>query len=127
MGLEFEEITKEVIGAAFDVHTELGYGFLEKVYQRAMVVELDSRGIAAESEKGIQVIYKNQIVGDYFADLLVESKVVVELKVALNYNPNDEAQLLNEMKATGIRVGLLVNFGKTKVEFKRFVRSEKSS
>lgn len=125
MALEFEEVTKEIIGAAFEVHGELGYGFLEKVYQRAMVVELESRGLSATAETAITVRYKDQIIGEYFADLLVNDTVVVELKVAQKYNANDEPQLLNEMKATGIQVGLLINFGKSKAEFKRFVRSAK--
>jgi len=88
MVLEHEEITEKIIGAAFEVHKVLGYGFLEKVYQKAMQVEL---------------------------------------KVAEKYNSKDEAQLINELKATGIRVGLLINFGKEKVEFKRIVYSQKSA
>lgn len=114
-----KEITEQIIGAAFEVHRVLGYGFLEKVYQRAMQVELQLRGLQAEIESKIKVHYKNQVVGDYSADLLVNEVVVVELKVAAQYNPADEAQLLNELKATGIRVGLLINFGREKVEFRR--------
>ncbi|WP_269540358.1 GxxExxY protein [Cerasicoccus fimbriatus] len=125
MELEFEEITKEIIGASFEVYNELGYGFLEKVYQRAMLVELEKRGMKVAAEAPITVRYKGEMVGEYFADLFVNESVVVELKVAQKYNPNDEPQLLNELKATGIPVGLLINFGKSKVEFKRFVRSQK--
>jgi GxxExxY protein len=99
----------------------LGYGFLEKVYQRAMQAELISRGFAAETEAEIVVLYKQINVGTYKADLWVNDHVIVELKVAPNYTPNDEPQLINELKATGIKVGLLINFGRTKVEFKRFV------
>jgi GxxExxY protein len=121
MVLESREITEQIVGAAFEVHSVLGYGFLEKVYQRAMQVELVSRKLKAETESEIQVRYKGVVVGDYQADLLVEDKVIVELKVAKEYQPADEAQLLNELKATGIKVGLLINFGRTKVEFKRFV------
>ena len=98
MVLEKEDITQAVIGAAFDVHNELGYGFLEKVY------------------------YKGSIVGDYRADIVVDG-VIVELKVSAKYNPQDEAQLLNELKATRSRIGLLVNLGREKVEFKRFIAS----
>ena len=119
--LEHEEITEQIIGAAFEVHGVLGYGFLEKVYQRAMHVELISRGLTAELEHPIQVRFKAVVVGDYFADLFVAGSVVVELKVAKKYNPEDEPQLLNELKATGISVGLLINFGREKVEFKRLV------
>ena len=121
MVLESREITEQIVGAAFEVHSVLGYGFLEKVYQRAMQGELVSRKLKAETESEIQVRYKGVVVGDYQADLLVEDKVIVELKVAKEYQPADEAQLLNELKATGIKVGLLINFGRTKVEFKRFV------
>ena len=119
--LAHQEITEQIIGAAFEVHRVLGYGFLEKVYQRAMQVELQKRGMTAELERDITVRYKNVVVGEYRADLLVNDVVLVELKVANRYNPEDEAQLLNELKATGLKVGLLINFGRVKVEFKRFV------
>src|SRR5262249_37839911 len=121
MELEHKEITEQIIGAAFEVYRVLGYGFLEKVYQRAMKVELEIRGLRAETERPIKVIYKEAMVGDYQADLFVAEKVMVELKVSKVYNSEDEPQLLNELKATGIRVGLLINFGRTKVEFKRMV------
>jgi GxxExxY protein len=121
MDLEHKDITERIIGAAFEVHRELGYGFLEKVYQNAMVVELGIRGLHADPEEPIAVQYKGQKVGSYEADLLVEHSVLVELKIAKNYCPEDEAQLLNELKATGIKVGLLINFGRNKVEFKRMV------
>ncbi len=121
MKLEHEKITEAIIGSAFEVYNILGYGFLEKVYQRAMQVELLRRGYSVELESQIKVKFKGVIVGEYAADLFVEYKVIVELKVAKNYNPEDEAQLLNELKATGIKVGLLINFGREKVEFKRLV------
>ena len=121
MALEHGDITEKIIGAAFEVYKVLGYGFLEKVYQRAMPVELVSRGLKAEMEAKIKVMYKGIVVGDYAADLFVEEKVIVELKVAREYVKDDEPQLLNELKATGIKVGLLINFGRTKVSFKRFV------
>lgn len=114
-----KEITEQIIGAAFEVHRVLGYGFLEKVYQRAMQVELRLRGLVAETESKIKVIYKEYIVGDYCADLWVSESVIVELEVAAQYNAADETQLINELKATGVRVGLLINFGREKVEFKR--------
>ena len=121
--LKHGDITREIIGAAFDVHGALGYGFLEKVYQRAMQVELLRRGMKAEIEHPIQVRYRDVIVGDYFADVFVEGAVLVEIKVASDYNSADEAQLINELKATGVAVGLLINFGREKVEFKRLVLS----
>jgi GxxExxY protein len=114
------DVTDAIIGAAFDVHNELGYGFLERVYQKAMQVELSRRGFRAEVEHKISVQYKGVVVGDYAADLFVNECVLVELKVAPEYNKQDEAQLLNELKATKVKVGLLLNFGRTKVQFKRF-------
>jgi GxxExxY protein len=119
--LEHEDITRQIIGAAFEVYKHLGYGFLESVYQKAMQVELELRGISCELESKIVVKFKNYSVGDFSADMFVAKCVIVELKVAKAYCSDDEPQLLNELKATGIKVGLLINFGKEKVEFKRFV------
>lgn len=116
-----DPVTHEVIGAAFEVYRVLGYGFLEKVYQRAMQVELKLRGQNADLEHRIPVQYKGAGVGDYCADLWVAERVLVELKVSPEYQSSDEAQLLNELKATGVKVGLLINFGRTKVAFKRMV------
>jgi GxxExxY protein len=116
-----ESTTSRIIGAAFEVHDQLGYGFLERVYQRALQVELLRRGATAEIEKRIQVQYKGVVVGDYDADLIVDGCVAVEIKVASQYDKRDEAQLLNELKATGLKVGMLINFGRAKVEYKRLV------
>ena len=126
MELKYEEITGHILGAAFEVHRALGHGFLEKVYQRAMEVELQQRGLRAELEYPVKVHFKGMVVGDYYADLFVDRKVIVELKVARDCNPRDEAQLLNELKATGVGVGLLINFGTDRVGFKRLVFSEES-
>jgi GxxExxY protein len=116
-----KEITEAIIGAAFEVYNHLGYGFLERVYQRSLQVELLRRGFRAELEKRITVRYKDAVVGEYDADLIVEDCVLVEIKVNPQYDKRDEAQLLNELKATGLKVGLLVNFGRNKVEYKRLV------
>lgn len=124
MKLEHKDITEAIIGSAFNVHKTLGYGFLEKVYQKAMQVELKSRGMNTITEHPIKVFYNGFVVGDYYADLFVNDNVIVELKVAEKYNPKNEAQLLNELKATGISVGLLINFGREKVEFKRMALSQ---
>ena len=115
------DVTEKIIGSAFEVHRELGYGFLEQVHERSMQVELIRRGSATEIEKRVQVQYKQVVVGDYDSDLMVDGCVLVELKVNPQYDRRDEAQLLNVLKATGIRVGLLVNFGRLKVEYKRLV------
>ena len=116
-----ERTTGRIIGAAFEVHDQLGYGFLERVYQRALQVESLRRGATAEIEKRIQVQYKRVVVGDYDADLIVDGCVAVEIKVAPQYDKRDETQLLNELKATGLKVGMLVNFGRTKLEYERLV------
>jgi len=121
MELLHADITEKIIGSAFQVHRELGYGFLERVYQKAMQVELEEAGLKAETEREIKVHYKGREVGFYKADLYVNDCVIVELKIAKCYCSEDEAQLLNELKATGTKVGLLINFGPSKVEFKRFV------
>ena len=121
MELQHQEVTEQIIGSAFEVYNILGYGFLERVYQRAMQVELRRRGLKAVIEAEIFVYYKNVDVGFYRADLLVNDCVIVELKVAKSIVADDEPQLLNELKATRIKVGLLINFGREKVEFKRMV------
>jgi GxxExxY protein len=121
MDFEHGDITKQIIGAAFEVHRVLGHGFLERVYQRAMRVELAARGLDAELEPRVEVFYKRVLVGACQPDILVNSCVVDEPKVAREYQTADEAQLINELKATGIKVGLLVNFGRDAVQFKRLV------
>ena len=116
-----KEITEAIIGAAFEVHNHLGYGFLHRVYQRALQVELGNRNLRGEFEKRINVRYKDIIVGDYDADLIVGDCVLLEIKVAPQYDKRDEAQLLNMLKATGLKVGILINFGRYKVEYRRFI------
>jgi GxxExxY protein len=116
-----QPVTQHLIGAAFEVHNVLGFGFLEKVYQRAMQVELISRGVGVELEPRIQVQFKGVIVGDYLADLLVADKIIVELKADTAYQSTHEAQLLNELRGTGIKIGYLINFGRGRVEYKRMV------
>ena len=116
-----QPVTRQLIGAAFVVHNVLGYGFLERVYQRAMQVELEARSVKVELEHKIKVQFKGVIVGDYAADLLVEDKIIVELKTDPAYQAMHEAQLLNELRGTGIKVGYLINFGRERVEYKRMV------
>jgi GxxExxY protein len=105
------ELTGQIIKAAQDVHNTLGYGFLEKVYHKALLIELPKCGLLVESEKQITVEYDGQSVGEYFVDILVENKVILEIKAVKQINPDYEVQLVNYLKATKIDVGLLLNFG----------------
>ena len=116
-----EELTEKILGAAFKVQNTLGCGFLEKVYENAMVVELSRVGISVEQQKPMQVRYQGAIVGEYQADLVVDSRVMVELKAVSKLDSIHEAQLLNYLKATRVRVGLLFNFGCPRLQYRRFV------
>ncbi|MGD2016397.1 MAG: GxxExxY protein [Desulfobacterales bacterium] len=119
--MKLNDITYAINGAIFEVNKVLGPGFLEKVYENALLYELNSRGLKAECQAPIIVKFKGQCVGEYFADILVEDSVIVELKTAERIEKIHEAQLLNYLKATGIQLGLLVNFRHTKAEIKRLV------
>ena len=116
--MKYQELTENIIKAAYTVHNTLGYGFLEKVYQNALVIELAKRGIKADSEKPIKVFYEGQIVGDYVCDLIVDDKVIIEFKAVKALNDIHEVQLVNYLKAMGAEVGLLINFGPS-VKIKR--------
>jgi GxxExxY protein len=119
--MDINDITYAINGAVFEVNRVLGPGFLEKIYENALLFELKRRGITAKSQVPIKVFYKENEVGEYFADILVEGKVIVELKIVETIDKIHEAQLLNYLKATGIRVGILVNFKHPKAEIKRMV------
>ncbi len=119
--MKLNDITYAINGAIFEVNKVLGPGFLEKVYENALLYELNSRGLKAECQVPIIVNFKGQCVGEYFADILVEDSVIIELKTAERIEKIHEAQVLNYLKATGIQVGLLVNFRHTKAEIKRLV------
>jgi GxxExxY protein len=120
-GLVEEKLTEQIIGAAYEVHRELGSGFLEKVYASALHRELSSRDISSSAQSEIKVPYKDHPVGVYYADLLVEGKVICELKAVKALLREHQAQLLNYLKATGIKVGLLINFGSGRCQIKRMV------
>ena len=119
--MNINDITYAINGAVFEVNKVLGPGFLEKVYENALLIELKRRGIKADSQVPIKVIYKENVVGEYIADILVEGKIIIELKTVKIIDKIHEAQLLNYLKATGIRVGILVNFKHPKAEIKRMV------
>ena len=118
----YKELSDKVIGLAIEVHKILGNGFLEKVYENALLYELRNNGICVESQVPVPVKYKGNPVGEYFCDLLVEEKIIIELKVAKDIDPIHEAQLLHYLKATNLKVGYIINFGNPgKLQFKRLV------
>jgi len=121
MELLEKELTEKIIGSCFEVSNELGNGFLESVYRKALLIALRQLGLKADEEVPLKVSFRNQIVGDFYADILVDDRLVIELKAVKTLTAEHEAQLMNYLKATGIKVGLLINFGKTKVEWKRIV------
>jgi GxxExxY protein len=114
-------LIERVIGAAFEVSNVLGPGFLEKVYERALLKELASRGIEARAQVGLPVSYKGQLVGEYIADIVVEGELVIELKCADSFSSENIAQCINYLKASGKKIVLLMNFQKTKVQLKRII------
>lgn len=115
-----KELTEKIIKIFYKVYNILGYGFLEKVYENAMMLELKKSNIPVVTQHSLNVIYDNEVVGEYFVDILVDDKVIVEVKAAKNLSKENEAQLLNYLKATKLEVGLLLNFG-AKPEIKRKV------
>ncbi len=112
------ELTDKIIASAYEVHRELGAGFLEKVYENALLIELQTQGLKVKRQEPLNVYYKNKIIGDYYADLIIEDKVIIEIKAINEMNKAHEAQLINYLKATGIKIGLLINFG-NKLQIKR--------
>jgi len=118
--MKHQELTAQIIQCAYTVHNTLGFGFLEAVYQNALLIELGKNSLKAAKEIPIKVSYNGLIVGDYVADILVEDKIILELKSVKELHPAHEAQLTNYLKATGLEVGLLINFGE-RVEIKRKV------
>jgi len=119
--MDIDELTYVIRGAIFEVNRVLGEGFLEKVYENALLIELRERGLKVEAQFPIKVIYKGSEVGEYFADIVVENQVILELKAIESLQKIHEAQLLNYLKATGYKIGFLVNFKHPKAEIKRFV------
>ena len=117
--MDHEDLTDTIIGCAMKVHNTLGAGFLESVYQNALVYELRKAGLSVECETRVQVQYEDIVVGDFFADLVVEHKVLIENKAVQSIAVAHEVQLVNYLTATGIEVGLLLNFGAQRLEFKR--------
>jgi GxxExxY protein len=116
----YEDITKEILRASFEVSNELGIGYLESVYEKALLIALRQKGLKAENQIPLQVKFRGEIVGEFFVDILVEDKILIELKVVNALTKELYAQTINYLKATGIEVGLLINFGNAKLEYRRF-------
>ena len=122
--LELEQLSYVVRGCVYEVYRQLGCGYLEKVYERALLRELSLQGLNAERQVPFKISYKNEIIGEYYADIVVEKSVILELKAQQSMPRESEAQLLNYLKATGLKVGLLINFGEKSLKFKRFIKEK---
>jgi GxxExxY protein len=117
----YSDLSYEIMGAIFEVHKELGLGYLESVYEKAFLLELTSRGMNVDVQKVFDLTYKGQKVGNHRLDIIVEDKIVLELKTVERFAPIHTAQVLSYLKASGYRLGILVNFSKAKVEYRRVV------
>ena len=117
----YKDLVYKIIGCAMEVHNVLGFGFLEKVYENALITEFQNANINAIQQYPIQVKYKEVVVGDYTADIVVDNKIILELKVAKTICDEHIAQTLNYLKATGFKLALLINFGEEKLEYKRLI------
>lgn len=121
MELIYKELTGKIIQAFYEIHNILGVGYLESIYQNALIVELEEKGLRGETERVVEIFYRNKKVGEHRLDLVIEGKVIVELKAVAEFHPAHQAQVISYLKVTGLKVALLVNFGKDKVEYKRLV------
>ena len=121
--MEYQELTEKIIGCAYSVYNKMGFGFLESVYEKCLLIEFRKEGLNAETQKPITISYDGEIVGEFAVDMLVEDVVIVELKSVKQIAKVHEAQLVNYLVATGKPVGLIINFGEYKVEIRRKVRS----
>lgn len=122
--MEYEDITEQILAASFDIMHELGYGFLESVYEQALAIALRAKGRQVVTQAPVSVVFRGHNVGNFFADLLIDGKVLVELKAVKILAPEHQAQVINYLKATGIEVGLLINFGVPKMDYRRLTRTK---
>ncbi len=120
--MEYGELTEKIIGCAYRVYNKMGFGFLESVYEKCLLIELLKSGLSAESQKPITVFYENEIVGEFVADIIVNDTIILELKSVRRIIKAHEVQLVNYLVATRKSVGLLINFGESKVDVKRKIR-----
>ena len=119
MGLLYEELTGKILQVCFEVMNELGSGFLESVYEKALLIGLEQKGIKTKNQEPLTVKFRGKTLGEFYADILVEDKIILEIKAVRALLPEHQAQLINYLKATNKEVGLLINFGKPKLEYKR--------
>jgi len=117
----FKELSYDIIGSAMEIYKQLGVGFLESVYEEAFKIELLSNKIPFESKKKYPVMYKNTFVKDFFCDLVIDNKIIIELKAISNISNIERAQVLNYLKVTGLKLGIIVNFGETSLKYERIV------
>jgi GxxExxY protein len=117
-----KELSEKIIEASLEVMRELGSGFLESVYEKSVLITLSQKGIPARSQVPLKVMFRGEVVGEYFADILVDDRIIVELKTAKSLLPEHQAQVINYLRATGKDVGLLINFGTPRLEVKRLYR-----
>ncbi len=117
----YKDLSYKIVGLAMEVHSKLGYGFLEKVYENALMLLFRREGIKAEQQAAIKVHFEGEIVGEYFADILIEDKIILELKVLDKITDVHIAQALNYLKATGLQLAIIINFGKRKLEYERLI------
>ena len=120
--MEYEDITHKIIGAAYQVFNTLGFGFLESVYKKAMMIELAKKDVKVEQEKALNVYYDEQVVGNFYVDIVVEDEIIVELKSVQNLAKEHEVQVVNYLAGLKKEIGLLINFGPSGVEVKRKYR-----
>lgn len=125
--MQYEELTHKIIGCAYKVFNELGFGFLESIYKKAMIIELVKNNLKVEAEKPLKVYYDNQIIGDFYIDLYIEDKIIVELKSIETVVKQHEVQLVNYLQGLQKDIGLLINFGASGVEVKRKYRTVKGT
>ena len=123
--MKYEDLTQRIIGSAYQVHNQLGFGFLESVYKKAMIIELSKDALKVEPEKPLKVYYDGQNIGDFYVDLLIEDEIIVELKSIQNLAKEHEVQLVNYLNGLKKEIGLLINFGPSGVEVKRKYRQPK--
>jgi GxxExxY protein len=120
----YEDLTGKALEACFEVMRELGAGFLESVYEKALLIALQQKGMSAKAQFPLAVKFRGHVVGEFYADVLLEDKIIIELKAVRALTPEHHAQLINYLHATGIDIGLLINFGNPKLEFRRFHRKK---